>query len=251
MITVLFVDLVGFTARAEQLDPEDVRALLLPTPGLTGDLDQFVVWVHGIATAPLGQAYDQDIAFPPVMVYLWAFLATLEPAFRTVTDSADPAIRALMKLPASAADLALAAGIGWALRARPTWAVVAALGVALHPAVIDISAWWGQYEPLYVLPALAGFLLVTHGRPGWAAVRLAPQTDGLDWARGAISTPAGRIAVEWRREGERVEFKANTPTGVPVELHLPGEGIKVFPKGGAISSRPEERPVARSAARVG
>jgi class 3 adenylate cyclase len=30
VITVLFVDLVGFTARAEQLDPEDVRAILAP-----------------------------------------------------------------------------------------------------------------------------------------------------------------------------------------------------------------------------
>jgi class 3 adenylate cyclase/tetratricopeptide (TPR) repeat protein len=30
VVTVLFVDLVGFTARAEQLDPEDVRAVLAP-----------------------------------------------------------------------------------------------------------------------------------------------------------------------------------------------------------------------------
>jgi class 3 adenylate cyclase len=27
VVTVLFADLVGFTARAEQLDPEDARAL--------------------------------------------------------------------------------------------------------------------------------------------------------------------------------------------------------------------------------
>ena len=30
LVTVLFADLVGFTARAERLDPEDVRALLAP-----------------------------------------------------------------------------------------------------------------------------------------------------------------------------------------------------------------------------
>src|SRR3954465_3275602 len=30
VVTVLFVDLVGFTARAEQTEPEDVRALLAP-----------------------------------------------------------------------------------------------------------------------------------------------------------------------------------------------------------------------------
>src|SRR5712691_10100340 len=30
VVTVLFADLVGFTQRAEQMDPEDVRALLAP-----------------------------------------------------------------------------------------------------------------------------------------------------------------------------------------------------------------------------
>ena len=30
VITVLFADLVGFTSRAEQLDPEDVEAILRP-----------------------------------------------------------------------------------------------------------------------------------------------------------------------------------------------------------------------------
>jgi NMD protein affecting ribosome stability and mRNA decay len=30
VVTVLFADLVGFTSRAEQLDPEDVRAILTP-----------------------------------------------------------------------------------------------------------------------------------------------------------------------------------------------------------------------------
>src|SRR5438270_3885410 len=30
VVTVLFADLVGFTSRAEQMDPEDVRALLVP-----------------------------------------------------------------------------------------------------------------------------------------------------------------------------------------------------------------------------
>jgi class 3 adenylate cyclase len=30
VVTVFFADLVGFTGRAEQLDPEDVRAMLSP-----------------------------------------------------------------------------------------------------------------------------------------------------------------------------------------------------------------------------
>ena len=42
VVTVLFADLVGFTARAEQLDPEDVRALLGPYYAhLRGELERF------------------------------------------------------------------------------------------------------------------------------------------------------------------------------------------------------------------
>src|SRR5207249_10698026 len=42
VVTVLFVDLVGFTARAEQLDPEDVRALLAPYHAhLRAELERF------------------------------------------------------------------------------------------------------------------------------------------------------------------------------------------------------------------
>ena len=42
VVTVLFADLVGFTSRAEQLDPEDVRALLSPYYGrLRLELERF------------------------------------------------------------------------------------------------------------------------------------------------------------------------------------------------------------------
>ena len=123
-----------------------IRAVLLPTPGLAGDMDEFAGWIHALAVGPFGNAYDINLTFPPVMVYIWGFLAAVEPAFRTVTDASDPGIRVLMKLPPTIADLGLAAGVGFALRARPMWAVVGALGIWLHPAVIDVSALFGQYE---------------------------------------------------------------------------------------------------------
>jgi Gpi18-like mannosyltransferase len=140
-----------------------LRVALLPTEGLRGDLDQFVLWVHGLATQPFGKAYDQNLSFPPVMVYIWGLLAVVEPAFRTVTDAADPAIRAIMKAPASLADIALGLLVFWELRERTRWAVVAGLGILLHPAVIDVSAWWGQYESIYVLFGLVAFVLAVRG----------------------------------------------------------------------------------------
>ena len=41
-MTVLFADLVGFTSRAERMDPEDVRGLLSPFYGrLRAELERF------------------------------------------------------------------------------------------------------------------------------------------------------------------------------------------------------------------
>jgi hypothetical protein len=150
-----------------------IRAVLLPTEGLRGDLDQFVLWVHGLATRPFGNAYDQNLSFPPVMVYLWGLLAAIEPAFRSVMDAADPAIRSIMKLPASLADIALGGLVAWELRSRPRWALAAGLGILLHPAVIDVSAWWGQYESIYVLFGLVAYLLAVRGHSLPAAAVLA------------------------------------------------------------------------------
>ena len=150
-----------------------LRVALWPAPGLPGDLDQFVLWVHGIATGGLASAYDQNLSFPPVMTLIWGLLAALEPAFRTVTTAADPAIRAIMKAPASLADLALGLLVLWHLRATPRWAVLGGAAILLHPAVIDVSAWWGQYESIYVLGGVAAYVLAVRGHSLWAAAVLA------------------------------------------------------------------------------
>ena len=150
-----------------------VRLLLLPTEGFRPDLDQFVLWVHGIAVHGLTPAYDMDITFGPVMALIWGVLATVQPAFQTVTDASDPAIRALMKLPAFLADLGLAALVVYAMRARPTWAAIGGAAILLYPAVIDVSAWWGQYESVYLLSALGAVIFAVNGRNGPAAALVA------------------------------------------------------------------------------
>ena len=45
VVTVLFCDLAGFTARADQADPEDVRALLRPYHArLRHEIERFGGW---------------------------------------------------------------------------------------------------------------------------------------------------------------------------------------------------------------
>jgi hypothetical protein len=150
-----------------------IRLWLLPAQGVRGDIDQFVLWVHGISVNGWGNAYDQDLSFPAVMAWIWGGLAWLEPAFRTVTDASDTGIRALMKIPASLADLGIAIGVIWWFRDNARLAVLAAGAVLLWPVTWYVSAWWGQYESIYVLPALLALLAVRARRPGIAAVFLA------------------------------------------------------------------------------
>ena len=152
-----------------------IRLWLLPSDGLRGDIDQFVVWVHHIATRGLGTLYGgtaDPVGFGPVMAYVWAALAAVQPAFATVTDAADPGIRILMKLPATIADFGLAAVVAVGLRDRPHWAAIAVAAILLHPVVFYVSAWWGQYESLFALTAVAAILAAINGRNGLAAALL-------------------------------------------------------------------------------
>ena len=149
-----------------------LRLILLTSPGMTADLDLFVIWAHSIATSPLGHAYDQNISFPPVMVYIWWFIGVVEPALRTAVSSIDPIVRVVMKTPASLADLGIALAIAWHLRSTPRWAVLGSLGFALSPAALDVSSWWGQYESIYVLAGVVAFVLAVRGHSLAAAVAI-------------------------------------------------------------------------------
>lgn len=148
-----------------------VRAWFLSARGLAGDDDGFLRWVRFIGNAGLARAYDQPISFPPVMPWIWATLATVAPAIRSLVDQ-DPKALALLKLPAALADFGLAAIVGWHLRARPRWAIAGVAAILLVPAIWYVSAWWGQFESLYVLPLLVAWFLVSRGRLSWAAVAI-------------------------------------------------------------------------------
>ena len=149
-----------------------IRLALLPTVGVRDDMDLFASVAHALTMAPIGDVYRTDLVFPPVMAYILWIVGVLQPALRTATDAADPAVRIALKSPATLADLGLAAGVWWYLRGRPGWATLGAATVLLSPAVIDVSAWWGQFESIYVLGGLAAFLLAAAGHPRLAAVAL-------------------------------------------------------------------------------
>src|SRR5689334_25115210 len=99
-----------------------VRIFLLPTPGYVDDLTEFAGWIRHIGSAGLAHAYDVRLTLGPVMAYIWSLLAVIGQSLPSGIDPADPFVRILMKLPATLADLGLAAAVFVALRPRPGWA---------------------------------------------------------------------------------------------------------------------------------
>ncbi len=154
-----------------------IRLWLLPLEGLRGDLDQFVGWVHHIATEGLGTLYGGTdagpVTFGPVMAYIWALLALIQPAFATVTDASDPGDPGAHEAAGHARRLRAGGARRLRLRARPGWAAIGAAAVMLHPVVFDVSAWWGQYESIFVLSGLGATIAAINGRNGLAAALLA------------------------------------------------------------------------------
>lgn len=150
-----------------------VRLALLPSSGLAGDLLLFESWAGFIATNGLSRAYELPLSFPPVLPWIWAALGVLDSGLRT-TSPGHPALNVLMKLPATLADFGLAAIVWWWLSRRgeagPAWAAAGAVAVLLAPVVIYDSALWGQFEAIYVLPALLATVLAARGRNDAAAV---------------------------------------------------------------------------------
>jgi len=59
---------------------------------------------------------------------------------------------------------------------------------------------------------------------GYARVRVKPCfPKGLDAVRVTLETPSGRLAVDWRRRGRRVEYRFESPKGLPCAFELPSE----------------------------
>ena len=149
-----------------------IRLVLLPTEGMTGDLDLFAGWIHRLATdTPLGQAFGLEMTFGPVIAYIFWLIGQIVPTFQASATTSDPTIAVAIKLPAVVADLAIAGVLAWTLRGRPWPAIAAALGVALIPVTWYVSAWWGQFESVYTLFGLVAAVLAVRGH--WAAAGVA------------------------------------------------------------------------------
>lgn len=192
-----------------------VRAILLPTDGFRDDLDRFAQWVQLVAIEPLGHAYRTENNFGPLITLIYWLLGVVQPAFASATDASDPAVRIALKLPGVVADFGIALSVGWLLRDRPRWAIVAAVGVLLAPAIVYTSTWWGQWDSIWVLAGLAAAILALNGRPVLAAIVLA---GALMAKPQAIVLLPPFAAFAWARFGRREVLLAGAALLVTVAV---------------------------------
>lgn len=60
------------------------------------------------------------------------------------------------------------------------------------------------------------------GAPGYKKVIIAPKPGGgLTWAKGSYLSAYGRITVDWKITGDKLELKVKLPKGTTAEVHVP------------------------------
>src|SRR4051812_41285130 len=170
IVTVIFVDLVGFTSRSETLDPEDVRAILAPyheavrneIESFGGIVEKFIGdAVMGIFGAPVAFGDDAERAVRAALE-IRALDLNLRVAVNTggarVTLGARPALGEAMvagDVVNTAAGLQTAAPANGVLVGEETW-------LATRDAI--------EYEPADAIAAKGKSDLV----PAWVPLRAAP-----------------------------------------------------------------------------
>ena len=93
-------------------------------------------------------------------------------------------------------------------------------------------------SPLYFLPRI--ILGIRPLAPGGTAFEISPRPRGLQYARGAVQTPRGKVWVHWRIEGKTMHLSIKAPKGVRISVKRnPAlKGLKVVTWRGPQSARP-------------
>ena len=189
-----------------------VRMPLLEQPGFAGDIITFKHWGLFAVEHGLFRVYElSSINYPPLSALLYWCVAQLarlsNPSFELqgagLAAALDSVIyTVLVKGPACIADLLIGVLVyRWARQtAGPLWGVVAAAAILLHPALIYVSAWWGQIDSLFSLGQIAAFMAAARGQARRSAVFYA--LAGLVKVQALILLPVFAL-LQWQRVGLR------------------------------------------------
>jgi hypothetical protein len=142
-----------------------LRLAIAPWGGHPGDLGVLARWSLALNEGGwLGVYAHSDANYPPLGMGLVAAANAVLRLLKPAASPPSPAWLVAVKLPAILADL-LIMGQVWALANDTKKARWLLLSIAFNPALIYLSAWWGQLESIYACLALAAILAAGRGRP--------------------------------------------------------------------------------------
>jgi Gpi18-like mannosyltransferase len=217
-----------------------LRLLLLPLPEpIEFDLTYFwLPWMNYGAEHGLVQLYlhgEPLVNYPPFFLSLLVGLGKLY-ALLVPSLEHTPLQSALIRLPGVLADMGVGALLYLAatqierLRGRTSRLPLLAAGLwLLNPAVIYVSAVWGQVDSLHTMWMLAALLAALHRRWGWSGVFMG---IGLLTKLQAITmVPLLALLAWWSGWRSLVRWSASTAAmflGGLLPLWITGAGQPVF-----------------------
>ena len=146
-----------------------IRLLLIGAEGYKNDIASFESWSLTLTGNPLAHFYDKAnfVDYPPGYLYVLFIGGWFHQHF-LLPDPSYTHLKYVVKLPAIVMDLVDAALLFALVRQFATRAVAfaAAAFMALNPAAIVVSAYWGQVDSVPAGFALAAILLVVRSARG-------------------------------------------------------------------------------------
>jgi hypothetical protein len=149
-----------------------VRLAIAPWGGHPGDLAVLARWSQALSGGGWLRVYAlSDANYPPLGMGVAAAANAIFHFIQPAAPPLSPGWLVAVKLPAILADL-LILGQVWALASDTKGARWLLAATAFNPALIYLSAWWGQIESVYACLVLAAILAAGRGRPFRAGVWL-------------------------------------------------------------------------------
>jgi hypothetical protein len=79
---------------------------------------------------------------------------------------------------------------------------------------------WTAHPSFHFVNILAG---IRQLGLAWESVEFSPQfVDGIDFAEASIPSPKGEIKARWERKGGKMEATVTIPSGMKLQVKLPG-----------------------------
>lgn len=153
-----------------------VRLNFAESPGFVFDLRSFAGWMRVIQTNGILPFYEpqyridaEDRTYPPLSTVSFGVLANVYGEVGNARmEAMRPAFVSLLKVfPITAEILLIVAVYVW-LHPRPMIQRGVSLALALYPALIAISGWWGQVDAMYTLFLVLALISLNKDRPLWA-----------------------------------------------------------------------------------